>query len=503
MSLTREQMLEIFQKADATHNGEFITGVLTTGIYCLPSCKARKPKPENVQFYATPEDARAAGFRACKKCKPDEFYLGEFAGESLIEGLVESLFLEPARFKNVEALTVASGIGSSKLYELFRTHYHATPLEILMKARLEAACRALLLSNRPVTEIAFEVGFESLSSFNENFRSSLLLTPLEYRRMTEDMGFSIALLPDYPLEFILKHLARDSESLTERIEGHTYTAAWRLEGQICVLEVALEPERATVKVLSSALSAGAFLEVHAKVLGLMGLNAQIERFEGLLEGDPKLKMLLGGSRDENKLSGSRAGYRFPLLPSPFDGLVRAIVGQQITVGFAATLRRRLVLLAGEAAGHDLYAPVTPEALSKLEPSDLLELGFTRARADYLVQAARAVVEGKLPLETLRRKSAVRLERTLLAQRGIGPWTAHYLMMHAYGLPDCVPLGDTGLTEALKRFFALAERPDSKGTLEHMDAFRPFRSLATWHFWQYFYALERIEKAPLTKAKVTK
>lgn len=483
-ALTQAQMLEIFNASDAAYNGQFITGVHTTGIYCLPSCKARKPKPENVSFYATLEDARAAGFRACKKCKPDEFYLGEFAGETLIEGLLEALRLEPARFRNVESVVAASGVGSSKLYELFRIHLHTTPLEVLLAARLEAAQRALLLSDRPVTEIAFEVGFESLSSFNENFRSSLFLTPLEFRRIRDGEGFSLHLPKDYPLEFVLKHIARDGKSLTERTVGHTLEAAWWVNGAVCVVKIALEPERATVEVLEGYLKSGEHLELFSKMLGVLGLSATIEKFETLLETDPSLSTLHRSSK----------GFRFPLLASPWDGLMRAIIGQQITTGFAATLRKRLTELAGTPTGSGLYAPPTVEAVAALEQSQLLELGFTRSRADYLIGAARAVLEGRLPLETLRFKSATRLERTLLAQKGIGPWTAHYLMMQAYGLLDCVPVGDTGVGEALKQFFALEERPDARGTLERMEVFRPYRSLATFHLWQYLGALEFEKKA---------
>ena len=73
MSLTRKMMLAWMLAADRASDGEFITGVLTTGIYCLPSCKARKPKPENVVFYHTTEGARAAGLRPCKRCRPDDF----------------------------------------------------------------------------------------------------------------------------------------------------------------------------------------------------------------------------------------------------------------------------------------------------------------------------------------------------------------------------------------------------------------------------------------------
>jgi AraC family transcriptional regulator of adaptative response / DNA-3-methyladenine glycosylase II len=74
MILTRDHMLQRFYARDRASDGRFITGVLTTGIYCLPSCTARKPLPENVRFFANRDDARAAGLRACLRCRPDDFY---------------------------------------------------------------------------------------------------------------------------------------------------------------------------------------------------------------------------------------------------------------------------------------------------------------------------------------------------------------------------------------------------------------------------------------------
>jgi AraC family transcriptional regulator of adaptative response / DNA-3-methyladenine glycosylase II len=182
------------------------------------------------------------------------------------------------------------------------------------------------------------------------------------------------------------------------------------------------------------------------------------------------------------IDGQR-GLRVPLLADPFDGLVWAIVGQQINLAFAYTLRRRLIELVSEPLGAGFYAPPSIAAVAALEPEDLLPLSFSRAKASYLVGAARSVIDGRLPLDALAGGSATRIERSLLAVRGIGPWSAHYLMMRHYGFLDCVPLGDTGLTSGLKQFFALDERPGRVETLALMERFRPYRSLATFHLWQ--------------------
>jgi AraC family transcriptional regulator of adaptative response / DNA-3-methyladenine glycosylase II len=106
----------------------------------------------------------------------------------------------------------------------------------------------------------------------------------------------------------------------------------------------------------------------------------------------------------------------------------------------------------------------------------------------VVTTARVVAEGKLDLAALRTMSATRAERTLLAIRGLGPWSVNYLMMRSLGLPDCVPLGDTGVTSSLKSLFNLEERPDLDATRRLMGMFSPHRSLATAHLWQFNQAL---------------
>jgi AraC family transcriptional regulator of adaptative response / DNA-3-methyladenine glycosylase II len=123
-------------------------------------------------------------------------------------------------------------------------------------------------------------------------------------------------------------------------------------------------------------------------------------------------------------------------------------------------------------------------VAALEPGDLAPLQFSHSKAEYLIGAARRIVEGKLNLDDLREMSATRAERALLEIRGLGPWSVNYLMMRALGFPDCVPLGDTGVTSGLQAVLQLEERPDVDATRRLMSVFAPYRSLATAHLWQF-------------------
>src|SRR3954464_15647959 len=105
--------------SDPGCNGRFFFGVTSTGIYCLPSCKARKPRPENVQFFPTCEAARTAGLRACRKCHPDDFARGANPVLEDIETVVAEMRHQPANFPDARTVVRRSGFGATRLFELF------------------------------------------------------------------------------------------------------------------------------------------------------------------------------------------------------------------------------------------------------------------------------------------------------------------------------------------------------------------------------------------------
>ncbi|HEV7518189.1 MAG TPA: Ada metal-binding domain-containing protein, partial [Thermoanaerobaculia bacterium] len=114
-SLTRELMLSRARARDRAYDGRFLTGVLSTGIYCLPSCPARPPKEENMRFFASEEAARAARLRPCRRCRPDLFYRDEDPDLSLVADLASRMRREPGAFPDAAALAAASGVGATKL----------------------------------------------------------------------------------------------------------------------------------------------------------------------------------------------------------------------------------------------------------------------------------------------------------------------------------------------------------------------------------------------------
>jgi AraC family transcriptional regulator of adaptative response / DNA-3-methyladenine glycosylase II len=427
-----------FLDSDASCNGRFFTGVLTTGIYCLPSCRARKPHPENVRFFPTCEAARAAGLRPCRKCHPDDFARGADPVLADVESLVGEMRANPAAFPNVRAVVRRSGFGATRLFELFRQHYHATPADVLVRARLAHAKELLASTSRGLLEIAHAVGFESASVFHEQFRRLNGLTPGAYRDLAGADSFAIALPPGYPLGYLRRALGRDPRSITERLDGNRYTAGVQTADGPALLRFTLAPGSVAVTV-----SSGRAREAHRIAVGLLGLEQEAEAFS-------RLAHRLGFAR----LVARREGLRVSQTPSLFDGLLWSIIGQQINFSFACLLKRRLTERGGAPLAEGLYAPTLPAAVAALEPADLLPLQFSRQKADYLIAMARLVADGRLDLDALRSMSATRAERTLLAVRGLGPWSVNYVLMRSLGFADCVPLGDTGVTSGLQALLNL-------------------------------------------------
>lgn len=465
--MTREQMLDRAMASDGEFDRVFITGVLSTGIYCLPSCKARKPKPENIRFFDTVEQAREAGLRACKKCKPDDFLEGVDQDLDRLEGVVKTLKERPQSFASISDLGEAAGFGSTKLFESVRRHYHTTPGELIVRARVDASCQRLLETDAAVADIAFEVGFETLSTFYEHFNRLIGMAPMTYRRLPCAREFSIALPENFLPQTVLRYYGRDPDSVCEQVNGHELTITGGSDASPGFVRLQFGEDT-----------------VHCEVEGLPTLEAHkgVVRILGLRQ-DPKPFEQLAAKLGLERLVAGRRGLRVPLTFSPYDAVVWSILGQQVNLPFAYKLRRRLCELVGSKLANGMVSPASPSRVAALEPDDLLPLQFSRRKAEYLIDISRKICKNEINLDDLEFGSATKAEKTLLEVRGLGPWSVNYLMMRGLGFADCLPIGDTGLTTALFRHFELDQRPDPKTTAALMEPFSPYRSIACLHLWQ--------------------
>src|SRR5512133_424479 len=460
MRWSEEHLYERILAKDASFDGRVLTGVLTTGIYCLPSCPARKPLARNVRFFPDEGTAQAAGLRPCKRCRPDAYYRGEDADLARLEDAMAQAVAEPAAFPEAGALAEAAGVGLTKLKVLFREHAHTQPAAFLQRVRIQAACARLEAGQGPLLDLGAAVGFESPSGFHHAFRRQTGLAPGAYRDMLGSDRFTLP-LPDHTrVSDLLRFHGRDPESVSERVRGTTLRKAAYFAGRPAVLSLAFGPESVAVS-LAGAHGPGATAGAHRAAPRLLAWHGDPVSFEGA----------------HPTLARGREGLRVPLTLDPFEALVWAILGQQVNLAFAYALRRDLIRLAGTPV-EDLVTHPEPAHLAALAIGDLVARRVSGRKAEYVLNAAEKVADGTLQLEGLL--TATGAGKALLDLRGCGPWTAQYVLMRGLGFRDCVPVGDSALTMALQRWFKLDERPDVPATTRLMASFAPHRSLATFH-----------------------
>lgn len=398
-----------------------------------------------------------------------------------IEDLVTLLRGDPGAFPNVRALRRRAGMTAAVLEERLRRHYHASPDEMLSRARVEHARRQLAASRRSVAEIAADAGYPSFPTFDDDFRRHTGMSAESYRRLRSALHFTLELPPWYPRKRVLAYLGRDPASPLQRVDGYVVRFAVGWNGATALAAAELRPRRAACEITPVAgTPPGPWGPVvHARLLRLLGLGIDPRPFERRMRRSPELRRLIEGQR----------GLTIPQTHDLADGFLWVIAGQQVSLAVAFVLRRRLIERYGSALGDGFALLPAMATLAELDYEALTEIGFSRRKAEYAVDLGRAAADGTLDLAALERASATAVERRLLEVRGLGPWSVHYLMMRALAFVDCVPVGDVALAAALARFFALEERPGTARVRELMAPFAPYRSLATFHLWSRLGAVQ--------------
>ena len=286
-------------------DGKFLIGVLSTGIYCLPSCAARQPKAENVRLFRTEAEAQDAGLRACKRCRPDLFYRGEDGDLQLFDGLSARVRERPDVVTDTAALAKAAGVSQTKLGELFRTHAHLAPAAWLRRERVRAASRLLLTGEDRVVDVGYAAGFESESVFHRQFLAQMRMTPGAYRALVGAKVFLLQLPAGYRPQEILDYHDRDKESPCERVEGARIFKALLLPEGAVVLEVSLEGEGAWCRVHAGrALCRESLAALHLSALRMLGLTGDVSPFDARMARDTKTA----------RFFSRRKGLRVPLIP---------------------------------------------------------------------------------------------------------------------------------------------------------------------------------------------
>ncbi|HET7226552.1 MAG TPA: AlkA N-terminal domain-containing protein [Candidatus Eisenbacteria bacterium] len=477
MELDPHTCWRAFAARDRRFDGRFVTGVLTTGIYCRPACPAPRPRPRNVRFFACAAAAEEAGFRPCLRCRPEAApgtpaWLGTSATVSRALRLIGDGHLDA---HGVDDLAARLGVGARHLRRLFDQQLGASPVAIARTRRVHFARRLLDQTDLPITEIALASGFNSLRRFNHTMRDTFRRPPRALRRERGRIapeGGGLALRVPYrpPLDWpaLLAFLGARAIPGVEHVERGVYRRTFRTPGASGTLEVRPVPCEPALALTLDLERPAELIQVVERVTRLFDLGADPALIRRQLARDPRLARALAGRR----------GVRVPGAWEPFELAVRAILGQQVSVAAARTLAGRVAEQFGEplpAARAPLARQFpTPAALAD---ADLTRVGVTRARAEAIRGLARAVRDGAL--EFARLGGVPECIARLTALPGVGEWTAHYIAMRGLGEPDAFPAGDLGVRRALADGGPL---PATADLARRAETWRPWRAYAVMALW---------------------
>jgi AraC family transcriptional regulator of adaptative response / DNA-3-methyladenine glycosylase II len=499
-----EQRYQAAASKDARFDGVFFTAVRTTGIYCRPSCPAITPKRANVTFYPTAAAAQQAGFRACKRCRPDaspgspEWNVrSDVAGRAMrliADGIVDR--------DGVPGLAARLGYSPRQVGRVLAAEVGAGPLALARAQRARTARILVETTTLPMGDITFAAGFTSIRQFNATMLEVYDTPPSVLReraarrrdraRTTTARGGSetraagalclrLPFRPPIDLDRVFGYLAARAVPGVEVVTATEYDRTISLPNGPGVARLRIVPGQNWVE---CSLALADLRDVTAAVQRcrrLLDLDADPLAISGYLASDPVIGPLARacpGRRSVGAVDGDEIA-------------LRAVLGQQVSVAAARRLAGRLAALHGTAVPlHEAEAEAeagsepASGALTHLFPDvatiaglDPETLPMPRSRARALVGLADALASGAVSLDpgADRGEAAARL----MALPGIGPWTVGYIGMRALSDPDAFPPGDAGVLRALRTLgHVVAPGSDTSAA----QVWRPWRSYAVHHLW---------------------
>jgi AraC family transcriptional regulator, regulatory protein of adaptative response / DNA-3-methyladenine glycosylase II len=477
----RERCIRAVQSKDARFDGWFFTAVLTTGIYCRPSCPAVPPKPPNMRFFPSAAAAQQAGFRACKRCRPDASPGSpEWDIRADLVARAMRLIADGAMDDGgVPALAGRLGYSVRQVERQLLAELGAGPLALARAQRAQTARLLIETTELPMGDIAFAAGFASIRTFNDTVREVFALSPSELRdragrardghaggapaltQLVLRLPFRAPLHPDG----VFGHLAATAVPGVEEWRDGAYRRTLRLSRGHGI--VALRPENDHVS-------------CHLAVTDLRDLASAISRCRRLLDldADPIAVDELLCADDALAPQVRKApGRRVPRTVDPAEFALRAVLGQQVSVAAARTHAGRLAAAHGEPVDDPVGS------LTRLFPDPAAlaatcqdSLALPRSRRESFAALAGALATGQLDLGVGSDWHEARQRLTALP--GLGAWTIETIAMRALGDPDAFPASDLGVRAGARQ----AGLPDGAALTARAAAWRPWRSYAVQYLW---------------------
>ena len=462
---------------DRRFDGRLWFGVTSTGVYCRPVCPAQTPKQQNVRYFAAPAAAVSAGFRACKRCRPDSApgsrhwdHSGDLAARALrliADGSVDD--------GGVAGLAQTLHVSERHLHRTLVAEVGAGPLQLAVSRRAQTARLLIEQTDLALAEIAFASGFASIRQFNDVMRREFGSPPSSLRRRPSTtipaadpaLVLRLRLRVPYDAQAVGEFLA--ARAVTGLEVHETVDATWThrrvipLGERAAIAEVRVTGDHVVVRSDTDVRDTAALVR---RVRRWLDLDADPDTIDSGLAADPVLRRLVDG----------RPGLRVPTTVDPWETIVRAIVGQQVSVAGARTIVGRIVAVHGARMDDRFTAFPRPHTLAALDPGDIAGLGMPGARARTVHAAAVAVADGVVDL---RSGDPDAVSAALLSLPGVGPWTASYVRLRGLADPDAFPETDLGIRHAA-RALGLPESPLELRA--RAAAWSPWRSYAAQHLW---------------------
>ena len=485
--LDHEACYGALSSRDRRFDGVFYAAVRTTGIYCRPSCPARTPAPGNVTFARSAAAAQAAGFRACKRCLPDATpgspdwdLAADVAGRAMrlvADGVVDR--------EGVEGLARRVGYTPRHLTRVLTQEIGAGPLALARARRAQTARVLVETTDLPLADVAFAAGFASVRQFNDTVRDVYAATPGQLRGARRGTGVAGTAGSAGTGELRLRLAVRTpfaGRALLGFLAYHVVPGVEAAGADWYARTLDLPHGAGTVRLeLTDALEPGGTALVPATftLADLRDVPAAVERVRRLLDADcdpVAVDAALGSDPVLGPLVAATPGLRLPGQVDGAETAVRTVIGQQVSVVGARTVTGRVVAAHGRPVPEVLpgLTHLFPDAAT-LAAADPETLPMPRARGRALVGLARAVADGDVALD--RGTDRARVRESLLALKGIGPWTADYVAMRVLADPDAFLPTDLGVRQVLARLGL--EGPEAA---DRLAAWRPWRSYALMHLW---------------------
>lgn len=299
----------------------------------------------------------------------------------------------------------------------------------------------------------------------------------------EDRALRIATPTDFSFEQNVSYLSRSSNECLYRIDAQRIYRALPLQGETTVVEISAEPSGSLrVRFLGdgSPKSQAVYDEAARYICDWFDLHTNLEPFYALAQTDPLLDQPVRQFR----------GLRLIGIPDLFEALCWGIIGQQIHLSFAYTLKRRLVERYGRNVvcdGQTYWVFPEPEAIAALTVEAMDGLQLTVRKREYLIGVARLMAEGTLTRERLLQAGSPKaIEAMLTRIRGIGPWTANYVLMRCLRIPSAFPIDDVGLQLAIQHLLKLPAKPAKAHIRQLAAGWTGWESYATFYLWRCLY-----------------